>query len=84
MILVIVNNYIANLSKVFDTAKRFAVFAEDRFYPAITEANHKVNHINAKMMVTTSAPEKNWAGCCLAKLKSVLIMCSCFDDRANV
>jgi hypothetical protein len=36
------------------------------------------------MMVTTSAPEKNWAGCCLAKLKIVLIMFSCFDDRVNL
>ena len=35
-------------------------------------------------MVTTNAPEKNWAGLVLAKLKSVLIMCSCFDDRVNL
>jgi hypothetical protein len=48
------------------------------------DANHMVNHMKANIRVTTSAPEKNWAGCCLAKLKSVLIMCSCFDDRANV
>jgi hypothetical protein len=43
-----------------------------------------VNHINAKITVTTNAPEKNWAGLFLAKLKIVLIMFSCFDDRVNL
>jgi len=43
-----------------------------------------VNHIKAKITVTTNAPEKNWAGLFLAKLKIVLIMFSCFDDRVNL
>jgi hypothetical protein len=77
MILVIVNNYIANLSKVFDSAKRFAVFAEDYFYPAITAANHSVNHVNKPIRVTIRTPVKNWAGFSLAVVKSVLIIISC-------